>query len=210
MRTIRDSLFRLMAPGWLIQRGPAPCPACDAPLEPALAGEAAVRCPHCTVPLEPVEVAGFLRRIGAVSVDLAILAATAVPLNLLLIALVSPPALVQATTPMGALLEVLGAPPRALLARIVPGLMMAYLYFVLFWITSGATPGCRVLGLRVVDSHGRRMAPGRAILRATVHVLGLLPGLLGYLWIAFDLEKRGWHDKAAGSYVIRTLGGGSG
>jgi len=28
--------------------------------------------------------------------------------------------------------------------------------------------------------------------------------LIGVIWVAFDADKQGWHDKIAGTYVIRT------
>ena len=34
-------------------------------------------------------------------------------------------------------------------------------------------------------------------------VLGLAIAVLGFLWIAFDSEKRGWHDWLAGTYVVK-------
>ena len=193
-----------MAHRRLSKRGPAPCPACDASLEPALSEEADPTCPHCGSLLQPVTVAGLWRRAAASCVDLAILGLTAVPLNLGLLALVSPAPVVIASTPMGALLEVLGASPGTLFGRALPAIFMAYLYMVLFWATSGSTPGSRLLGLRVVNSRCDRMGLGAAMLRAAIHALGLLPGALGSVWMAFDLEKRAWHDKVAGTYVIRT------
>ncbi|MBI4998962.1 MAG: RDD family protein, partial [Rhodocyclales bacterium] len=27
---------------------------------------------------------------------------------------------------------------------------------------------------------------------------------LGFVWVAFDRRKQGWHDKLAGSVVVRT------
>ena len=28
-------------------------------------------------------------------------------------------------------------------------------------------------------------------------------GLLGFLWVAWDPRKQGWHDKLAGTYVVK-------
>jgi uncharacterized RDD family membrane protein YckC len=73
----------------------------------------------------------------------------------------------------------------------------------MFTALAGATLGQRALGLRVVRGDGGR--PG--FLRALVRVIGLLagfaPGGLGVLWIAFDREKRGFHDHLARTYVVR-------
>lgn len=69
----------------------------------------------------------------------------------------------------------------------------------------GATLGKRVLGLRVVDSNGQMVGLGKAALRELIgkFVSGIVIGL-GYLWVAFDEKKQGWHDKIAGTYVIKT------
>jgi uncharacterized RDD family membrane protein YckC len=32
----------------------------------------------------------------------------------------------------------------------------------------------------------------------------MFPMCLGFLWIAFDKRKQGWHDKLAGTVVVRT------
>ncbi len=34
-----------------------------------------------------------------------------------------------------------------------------------------------------------------------------IPLCLGFLWIAFDKRKQGWHDKLAGTVVIRAQRG---
>ncbi|MEK6734314.1 MAG: RDD family protein [Pseudomonadota bacterium] len=34
-------------------------------------------------------------------------------------------------------------------------------------------------------------------------ILSALPFFLGYLWIVFDPKKQGWHDKLAGTLVIK-------
>jgi uncharacterized RDD family membrane protein YckC len=58
--------------------------------------------------------------------------------------------------------------------------------------------------IKVVSVNGGNLTYGQAILR---EVLGKwLSGLflnLGYLWTVFDSKKQSWHDKIAGSVVIR-------
>jgi uncharacterized RDD family membrane protein YckC len=31
----------------------------------------------------------------------------------------------------------------------------------------------------------------------------MLPIFLGFVWVAFDRRKQGWHDKLAGTVVVR-------
>jgi uncharacterized RDD family membrane protein YckC len=79
---------------------------------------------------------------------------------------------------------------------------------VLFWLYRQATPGKMALGLRVVDAAtGRRASTGQLIGRYLGYYVSMIPLLLGLLWVAFDARKQGWHDKLAGTVVIRRKGG---
>ena len=78
-------------------------------------------------------------------------------------------------------------------------------YYVGLTATYGATVGKMILGLRVVDTNGQKIGFGKAALREVVGkwISGLAFGL-GYLWVAFDEKKQGWHDKIAGTLVVKT------
>jgi uncharacterized RDD family membrane protein YckC len=77
------------------------------------------------------------------------------------------------------------------------------LYLYMFQALVGATPGMRLLRLRVVDGYGD--PPG--FLRAGARTLGYVASAatlgLGFVWMAFDREKRGLHDWLAGTWVAR-------
>ena len=80
----------------------------------------------------------------------------------------------------------------------------AMAYFTWFHGIFGQTPGKMLLGLKVIQVSGDRMTLGAAFLRwVGTLVSGLVLGL-GYLWVAFDGRKQGWHDKIAATLVIRT------
>jgi uncharacterized RDD family membrane protein YckC len=66
------------------------------------------------------------------------------------------------------------------------------------------TLGRRVLGIMVVDDSGKAVGFWRGALREIIgkFVSGIVL-YLGYLWIAFDPNKQGWHDKVARTYVVR-------
>lgn len=78
-------------------------------------------------------------------------------------------------------------------------------YFVGLTSAYGITIGKMVLGLKVVDTTGQKIGFGKAALREIVGkwISGLVFGL-GYLWVAFDDKKQGWHDKIAGTVVVKT------
>ena len=55
-----------------------------------------------------------------------------------------------------------------------------------------------------MNQHGQVPGVGRAALREVVGKLVSTIGLLlGFLWIAFARRKQGWHDKLAGTCVVR-------
>ena len=74
---------------------------------------------------------------------------------------------------------------------------------VLFWQRLRATPGKLALRCQVVDAQsGEAVGTRQAVLRYLGYVLSVLPLGLGFLWIAWDSRKQGWHDKLAGTVVI--------
>lgn len=74
-----------------------------------------------------------------------------------------------------------------------------------FGHSRGQTPGFMATGLRVVSAaDGGSIGYGRAALRWLVGIVSAAVILLGYLWMLRDPCKQTWHDKAAGSLVIRT------
>lgn len=182
--------------------GPSPCPACDTPLDPGLAREEERRCPQCGLALLPVRVAGFWTRTASAIADLAVLLLTAGLLSWGLVALAPPKPIFHGPLGVGTVLELLSAEPRDVLAWVTPFLLMSGIYFLLFWGLSGQTPGQRLLHIRVVDRSGRPPGPLAAAVRLVAQAIGLVPGALGSIWIAFDTEKRAFHDHLAGTYVV--------
>ncbi|WP_141737159.1 RDD family protein [Marinobacter sp. X15-166B] len=37
-------------------------------------------------------------------------------------------------------------------------------------------------------------------------MLSALPLCLGFIWVGVDKRKQGWHDKLAGTVVVRSIG----
>ena len=60
-----------------------------------------------------------------------------------------------------------------------------------------------IFGLKVVRLDGRPMDWATSAVRALACFLSLIFLGLGFIWIAFDPEKQGWHDKIAGTVVVR-------
>jgi uncharacterized RDD family membrane protein YckC len=78
-------------------------------------------------------------------------------------------------------------------------------YFVLLHGMDGRTVGKWLLGLRVVSAFGRPITYGQAFSRLVCAIPSALFGL-GFFWILWSRERRGWHDILARTWVIRDLG----
>lgn len=73
-----------------------------------------------------------------------------------------------------------------------------------FWTKKEATPGKMALSLRLVDADsGNALSVSQSIGRYLAYFVSVLPLCLGFMWVGFDAKKQGWHDKLAGTVVIR-------
>ncbi len=78
-----------------------------------------------------------------------------------------------------------------------------FIYSVGMWATKGTTIGGIVCGLKVVRLDDRPLDWGVAIVRGLSAFLSLAVAGLGFIWVAFDNEKQSWHDKIAGTTIVR-------
>jgi uncharacterized RDD family membrane protein YckC len=76
-------------------------------------------------------------------------------------------------------------------------------YGALMWKLRGATVGGMVFDLHVVRLDGRPVDWETSIVRALGCFLSLAVVGLGFIWIAFDDANQAWHDKIAGTVVVR-------
>ena len=77
-------------------------------------------------------------------------------------------------------------------------------YGALMWKLKGTTIGGLVCGIKVVRRDGAELNWDTAIVRALGCFLSLIAAGLGFLWIVFDEDRQAWHDKIAGTLVVRT------
>lgn len=76
-------------------------------------------------------------------------------------------------------------------------------YCVVLWALKGTTIGGIVCGLKVVRLDDRPVDWPVALVRALGGFLSLAVAGLGFIWVAFDDQKQSWHDKIAGTTVVR-------
>jgi uncharacterized RDD family membrane protein YckC len=149
---------------------------------------------------ETVRYAGFWRRVGATIID-----------NLLLAIVLYP--LVRFFTSGEFFLDTETSSLMAKLASIdwvyllinegLPALLVIFL-----WVRFETTPGKYMFDCYVVDA--RTFGPlsiRQAILRYVGYLVSFLTLCIGFLWVAFDKRKRGFHDMIAGSVVIVRING---
>ncbi|MBL9188022.1 MAG: RDD family protein [Opitutaceae bacterium] len=101
--------------------------------------------------------------------------------------------------------------PRVLHFHDGPGgfLIVLAIYGAALWKARGTTIGGIICGLKVVRRDGRDLDWPTATVRALGCFLSLVVAGLGFIWIAFDDEQQSWHDKIAGTIVVRVPKGTS-
>ena len=78
------------------------------------------------------------------------------------------------------------------------------LYFWLFTGLKGQTPGKMLVGIKVVDANGNKPGMVLAALREIAgKIISTVIFFIGFLWIAWDTQKQGLHDKLATTYVVK-------
>lgn len=95
--------------------------------------------------------------------------------------------------------------PRFLQFNHGPGgvLIVLAAYGAAMWKTKGTTIGGIVCGLKVVRLDDRPIDWPTAIVRALGCFLSMAVAGLGFLWVVFDADRQSWHDKIAGTTVVR-------
>jgi uncharacterized RDD family membrane protein YckC len=75
---------------------------------------------------------------------------------------------------------------------------------ILFWVYRQATPGKMAIGAKIVDAKTLgKPSTGQLIGRYLAYYVSIIPFFLGLIWVGIDAKKQGFHDKLAGTVVIR-------
>ena len=83
-------------------------------------------------------------------------------------------------------------------------ILIGLVYFVYFWSQGGGqTLGMRVLDLKVIRTDGSTLTLTQALIRYVGLFVSFACLAIGVIWVAFDANKQGWHDKIADTYVVK-------
>lgn len=80
--------------------------------------------------------------------------------------------------------------------------VLVFFYIIFFWALTGQTPGKAQMGVRIVRMNGDLMNWRVALLRLIGYGISIVALFLGFAWILIDDQRRGWHDRMAGTCVV--------
>jgi uncharacterized RDD family membrane protein YckC len=83
--------------------------------------------------------------------------------------------------------------------------LLGVVYYCYFWSSygKGQTIGMRALNIKVIKTDGSYLDLVGAFLRYIGLIVSCIALFIGVIWVAFDANKQGWHDKIANTYVVK-------
>ncbi|MEW6306552.1 MAG: RDD family protein [Verrucomicrobiota bacterium] len=76
-------------------------------------------------------------------------------------------------------------------------------YHVAMWQWKGTTVGGIVMGIKVVREDGRPVSFAVALVRSLSSIFSLMALGIGFFWAGWTRDRQSWHDKIAGTIVVR-------
>ena len=150
------------------------------------------------VPTSTVKYAGFWRRFLAYHVDFLIIFTVG---YILLTTFGENPILKLASAKSTADIQNFQTSPLVSLVY----LAAVVAYYLIFYVNyDGATPGKRLLAIKVTRDDGTAVSYPIVFIRYLASYLSAFALGLGYFWVAFDGKKQSWHDKIAKTVVVET------
>lgn len=83
------------------------------------------------------------------------------------------------------------------------GLIIGLVYFTYFHSSTGQTIGKKLVKIKVIQASGGPINYKIAFIRWAGYFISGLVMFLGFICVVFDKNKQGWHDKIAGTYVVK-------
>ena len=82
--------------------------------------------------------------------------------------------------------------------------MIPLIVVMAFWSIKGATPGKMLFKMKIVDSETHeKVSATRLFVRYVAYFVSMIPLGLGFIWVAWDKKKQGWHDKIAKTVLVK-------
>lgn len=142
-----------------------------------------------------LEYAGFWARAGATIIDAILMMFISIPM------LISIYGWAYFDTEKTGLIA---GPADFLISWVLPAVAV-----IMFWIFKQATPGKMAISVKIVDAAtGQPASSAQLIGRYFAYFVATLPLFIGIIWVAFDKRKQGWHDKLAGTVVVKSINTG--
>ena len=140
--------------------------------------------------------AGFWSRTGAAIIDSVLIAIVTAPILISIYGVDYYSFDIDPDAPIGPMYR---GPADFAVSFVLPAIAV-----ILFWMRWQATPGKMAISARVVDARtGESLSTAQCVGRYLAYFPSALMLGIGILWVAFDKRKQGWHDKLAGTVVIR-------
>ncbi|MDB5747180.1 MAG: hypothetical protein JWP72_2028 [Massilia sp.] len=135
-----------------------------------------------------LEYTGFWLRVWASLID-----------NVILLLVIAPPLLAIYGRGYWDSESFVQGPADLLISYVFPAIVV-----VALWCKLGSTPGKMAIGATIVDARtGGKPTVTQFIIRYVGYYLSLVMLFLGFVWVGIDARKQGWHDKLAGTVVVR-------
>ena len=81
--------------------------------------------------------------------------------------------------------------------------ILLVVYHVAMWTWKGTTIGGVVFGLKIVRLDGRPIDFAVALVRSLFSIISFVFLMFGFFWAGWDKEKQSWHDKIAGTVIVK-------
>jgi uncharacterized RDD family membrane protein YckC len=81
--------------------------------------------------------------------------------------------------------------------------LLLLVYHIAFWTWKGTTLGGIICAVRVVRTEGTELRPIDAVVRGLSAIFSIAALGIGCFWMLQDAERQMWHDKIAGTLVVK-------
>lgn len=82
-------------------------------------------------------------------------------------------------------------------------LFLGSTYFVFLEGFAGKTVGKMIVGIKIIRDDGESMRLWEAFVRWLGYFVSAFFIFIGFIWAIFDSKSQAWHDKFAGTYVVK-------